>query len=97
MHSRFFQLALPAMALLCASCSSNSPNPSRSESSDTNAPPNISPTAAPGVAFKYGYEFSLSDERIATTQEVHASACEKLGRPGAELPECPIRSTRMSR
>jgi len=31
------------------------------------------------VAFDYGYEFSLPDDRIAATQEAHAAACEKLG------------------
>lgn len=41
--------------------------------------PNVSPTTAPGVAFDYAYEFSLPDDRIAATQEAHASACENLG------------------
>jgi hypothetical protein len=31
------------------------------------------------VAFRYGYDFNLSDQRISSTQEAHASACEKLG------------------
>jgi hypothetical protein len=31
------------------------------------------------VAFRYGYEFNLPDNRIAATQEAHAAACETLG------------------
>lgn len=41
--------------------------------------PSIGPTAAPGVAFAYGYSFRFADERIRGVQEAHASACEKLG------------------
>ena len=41
--------------------------------------PNISPTAAPGVAFRYAYDFELPDEAIASVQEKHASRCESLG------------------
>jgi hypothetical protein len=43
------------------------------------ASPNVSPTAAPGVAFEYGYDYSLGDKRISQVQEAHAAACEKLG------------------
>ena len=43
------------------------------------AAPNISPTAAPGVAFNYAYDFRLPARRIAVVQEQHAQACEKLG------------------
>jgi hypothetical protein len=73
-------LALTAL-VLCSSCSRNDQqSPSQeSQTRDTSSPPNISPTAAPGIAFNYAYEFNLPDERIATTQEVHAAACEKLG------------------
>jgi len=39
----------------------------------------VSPSAAPGVAFNYGYEFSLPDKRISAVEEAHAAACEKLG------------------
>jgi hypothetical protein len=42
-------------------------------------PPAVSPTAAPGVAFNYRYAFRLPAERVATVQEQHAQACEKLG------------------
>jgi hypothetical protein len=41
--------------------------------------PNISVTAAPGVAFNYRYAFRLPNAKIATAQETHASMCEKLG------------------
>jgi len=43
------------------------------------APGGIGITAAPGVAFFYRYAFSLPAERVATAQEAHAQACEKLG------------------
>jgi hypothetical protein len=42
-------------------------------------PPNVSPTAAPGVAFDYRYAFLLPARRISEVQEQHAAACEKLG------------------
>jgi hypothetical protein len=83
MQPRPICLASLATALvLCSACSKNESQTQRSqqyEASDTSSPPNISPTAAPGVAFRYGYEFNLPDERISATQEAHASACEKLG------------------
>lgn len=41
--------------------------------------PNISVTAAPGVAFNYNYAFRIDDDRIAAVQEEHAAACEALG------------------
>jgi len=41
--------------------------------------PDIAPSAAPGVAFSYAYDFRLDDGRIAAAQEAHAGACEKLG------------------
>lgn len=43
------------------------------------ATPDISPTAAPGVAFRYEYDFNLPDPHIDEVQEAHASACERLG------------------
>ncbi|HYJ30544.1 MAG TPA: DUF4349 domain-containing protein [Allosphingosinicella sp.] len=43
------------------------------------AGPNISPTAAPGVAFNYRYAFRLAAERVAEVQEQHAARCEQLG------------------
>lgn len=46
---------------------------------DSGAGPNISVTAAPGVAFNYRYAFRLPSTRIMAVQEGHAAACEKLG------------------
>jgi hypothetical protein len=81
MQSRPICLASLATALiLCSSCSKNGEqNEGPPQVREANAPPNVSPAAAPGVAFNYNYEFNLPDERISVTQEAHASACEKLG------------------
>ena len=49
------------------------------EASSDRAPPSIGPTAAPGVAFSYKYDFSLADEKISAVQEAHAARCEALG------------------
>ena len=43
------------------------------------AGPNVSPTAAPGVAFNYRYAFRLPGERVSQVLEHHASQCEALG------------------
>lgn len=43
------------------------------------APAGIAITAAPGVAFAYRYAFRLPSAKIASAQEGHAAACEKLG------------------
>ncbi len=40
--------------------------------------PNISPTAAPGVAFNYNYSYALAWQRVAELQERHAAMCEEL-------------------
>lgn len=53
------------------------PPPAASRAPD--AGPDVSPTAAPGVAFTYHYAFRLADERIADVQEQHARTCEQLG------------------
>jgi len=83
MQPRPICLASLATALVFSSaCSKNGSQPQRSEqyeASDTSSPPSISPTAAPGVAFNFTYDFNLPDERISATQEAHAAACEKLG------------------
>jgi hypothetical protein len=39
----------------------------------------IGVSAAPGVAFSYSYAFRLPNANIASVQESHAAACEKLG------------------
>ncbi len=41
--------------------------------------PNISVSAAPGVAFNYRYAYRLPNARISQAQEAHAAMCEKLG------------------
>jgi hypothetical protein len=58
------------------------PAPGRTQTFDAQesaAGPQVSPTAAPGVAFNYGYAFRLAAERIAAVQERHAARCEQLG------------------
>lgn len=46
---------------------------------DSNGEPDVNVTAAPGVAFSYGYAYTLPPANIARVQEAHAQACEKLG------------------
>jgi hypothetical protein len=78
MPSRTLRAASLAFALaLGSSCSRNAGQSNQAE--DVGSAPDISPTAAPGVAFNYEYAFSLPDERIAATQEANAGACERLG------------------
>ena len=56
------------------------PPGSRMENASTQAGgPNISVSAAPGVAFNYRYAFRLPNARIQLAQEAHAAMCEKLG------------------
>jgi hypothetical protein len=50
-----------------------------SDASELAGGPNISVTAAPGVAFNYRYAYRLPNQRISAAQEAHASMCEKLG------------------
>jgi hypothetical protein len=69
---------LVGTALALCSCSRNSDS-QQTATDQTASGPNISPTAAPGVAFNYAYHFNLPDERISATQEAHAAACERLG------------------
>ncbi len=49
------------------------------EQRDVSESPDVSPTAAPGVAFRYAFDFQLPDEAISAVQEVHAAKCEALG------------------
>ena len=78
MQSRPICLASLAFLALC-SCSKNDQSSQPTSERDASSPPSISPTAAPGVAFNYAYDFSLADDRISATQEAHATACENLG------------------
>ncbi len=43
------------------------------------AGPDVSPTAAPGVAFHYRYAFRLPAQNVDQVQEQHARTCEQLG------------------
>ncbi|MDQ3144983.1 MAG: DUF4349 domain-containing protein [Pseudomonadota bacterium] len=81
-------LAVLAAALSASACSQQ--EDVALESADQMAP-DISPTAAPGVAFTYAYDFKLADTRISILQEAHASECEKLG-----LTKCRITGLRYS-
>src|SRR5947208_1998912 len=77
MPSRPTRLAsLAAAIILCASCSQGG-GPRRAE--DVRETPNVAPTAAPGVAWRYQYDFQLPDDAIEVVQETHASECEALG------------------
>ena len=79
---------VPGLLLLlaAASCSGGeqASGPRQEQAADTAAsdeagPPDVSPTAAPGVAFNYRYAFRLPAAKISPVQEEHAAACEKLG------------------
>lgn len=74
-------LILLATTAALASCSQAPDQASSSGESaaDSARAPDISPTAAPGVAFSYDYDFQLPDRRISEVQEQHARACEQLG------------------
>ncbi len=61
-----------ALLLALAGCSEKAPEAA-------NEGPGISPGSAPGVAFTYYYDFLLPNTAVASVQEQHASACEKLG------------------
>jgi uncharacterized lipoprotein len=78
-------LATTAVVALLTGCSQA--NRSKQASEDVSQgqareefePPNISPTAAPGVAWRYSYDYQLADEAISGVQEAHAAACEAMG------------------
>lgn len=77
-------LATVAAAALLSACSrADEAGPTAedvSESrSDLREAPDVSPTAAPGVAWRYSYDYQLADEAISGVQESHAAACEALG------------------
>ena len=75
-------------AILVTGCSKRTEEPQRgkdlktfevTEAPDKQAPPDIGPSAAPGVAFDYKYAFRLADEKISSIQEAHAAKCEAAG------------------
>src|SRR5687768_4702153 len=53
--------------------------PEEGASQTAPSPPNVAPTAAPGIAFNYRYAFRLPGQRVSEVQEQHARACEQLG------------------
>lgn len=69
------RVTVVAMLAVSAACSQQQDASDESESMT----PNVSPTAALGVAFDYRYRFGLQDAKITAAQEAHAAACEKLG------------------
>lgn len=80
MTSRAVSLVFAVSALAAlSSCSKSQQGEQAARSFDAAEAPDIAPTAAPGVAFNYAYQFNLPDERIRGVQEAHAAACEKLG------------------
>ncbi len=77
MKSRVARFALLATtAFLICSCSKQQGQEEGREQAET---PDVSPTAAPGVAWRYAYDFQLPDDVIEKVQETHASECEALG------------------
>jgi len=70
---------LAAASVALAGCSSGNRGPEPSQAEDSAGAPDVSPTAAPGVAFTYSYLFDLPDEAIGRVQESHAARCEALG------------------
>jgi len=80
MRKTLIMLGCLALAGCGPRSESSEPYSDNGATSDEAATPGgIGVTAAPGVAFNYHYAFSLAPERIATVQETHAQACEKLG------------------
>jgi hypothetical protein len=92
MPSRPIRVASLAIALaLCASCSQKEQQGAPRKAEDVSETPNVSPSAAPGVAWRYAYDFQLPDDAIQGAQETHASECEALG-----LARCRITGLRYS-
>ena len=75
-------IAAIAVALLLTACSQRDEGDQGTMDVAEERPvgsPDIGPSAAPGVAFSYAYDFRLADARIPAMQEAHAAACERLG------------------
>lgn len=73
-HGKAVVGILLANVLILAGCSEKA-----SEGSSKSYTPDINPSAAPGVAFTYGYEFDVPQKSVSAVQEQHAAACEHLG------------------
>lgn len=71
-------LRITIMAMLAATAACSQQQEATSDVADSMTP-DVSPTAAPGVAFDYRYRFGLPDAKITAAQEAHATACETLG------------------
>lgn len=65
---------LAAAALLLAGCSQRANN-----DAPGNPKGRFDPGETPGVAWKFSYDYLLSDGRIEAVQERHAARCEALG------------------
>lgn len=74
---RKLALVVLAAGSLLAGCSGGGDGVT--QGTDESMGPNVSPTAAPGVAFRYAYDYQLPDEVISAVQEAHAAKCEALG------------------
>lgn len=73
---------IPALLLASAVAACSAPNQQEAGSAENIADsgvPNVTVSAAPGVAFAYAYSFRLPSTAVARTQEAHAQACERLG------------------
>src|SRR4051794_8619726 len=69
MPSRSTRLTSLTIALaLCASCSQKEQESAPRRAEDVHESPNVSPTAAPGVAWRYAYDFQLPDDAIEGVQ-----------------------------
>lgn len=69
----------PSAAVIAPPPPAMAPASRKAGSPEEGAGPDVSVSAAPGVAFNYRYAFRMPNERIEATQETHAKACESLG------------------
>ena len=77
---RNWRLLTAGACLLIAACSQQQTAADNSSAERASyEPPKVSPTAAPGVAWRYFYDYQLPDDSIAAVQEKHAAACEAMG------------------
>jgi hypothetical protein len=81
MKRLMWSVAAAALVTGLAACSQRETSSPEGISAERSEPPSpdIAPSAAPGVAFSYGYDFRVDDQRISQLQEAHAAECEKLG------------------
>ena len=77
--SRTYDRVGPAPMQMEPPPSVSAPNTRVANADVAEAGPNISVSAAPGVAFNYRYAYRLPNARISPAQEAHAAMCEKLG------------------